>query len=245
MHFKKNGFVVLPLILILAVSTTIAFVVYKNKVSKKTNESTNQVNLEIKPSGSPSTSPIGSGLKKKSTTQPTLKPTDSPSINQNTSQNSNVSSNSTPAPTTKVMVPTPTPTYQPTSPPSNTNTPNPTLSGNVTVSTTNVNVTLSRSNGGSFIYGPGFSINNGTSGQIGFCLLGDGNQGRGFKTASGGMNKGQTLNIETYINADYYPNGVYTGYNTLKYAIGSNCPDGITVGVINYTINLVDWFCGG
>jgi hypothetical protein len=86
------------------------------------------------------------------------------------------------------------------------------------------------------LYGPGFTITNKIAGGFQIKNL-QPTQGVGFYESSGGLQKGQTMKIHTYINPDK-PNGTYTGSILLQYMNSQgNWVDGPT---IQYSIILVD-----
>lgn len=182
--------------------------------------------------------PSPTGVRKKNIPPQSQHPTATPTSAQTTPSDSQPSSTSTPKPTTKpaaTHTPSPAPTseavYAPTATPA----------PSVSVNTTSVSVTLSRAQQiGGFIYGPGFTLTNGTSEVISFCLIDNQvSQGEGFRQSSGGLGPNSSTNIQTYINTNK-SNGVYTGSSTVKY--GSNCSStsGTVVATVSYSITLTD-----
>jgi hypothetical protein len=145
------------------------------------------------------------------------KPTAAPSSN-----NSQPSSSTPPSTTAPAGSPTPQPSPTPLEP--------------LTVSTTNVVVTLKRSdsNGGN-IYGPGVILKSNTA--TGFMSQSQQVvQGQGFHSSSGGIHVGTSFENKTYINPNK-PNGTYTGSELIYYHLDGNWIAGPTV---NYSITLVD-----
>lgn len=119
-----------------------------------------------------------------------------------------------------------TPTAQPTS----------NSSGTITVDTTSVNITLSRTNAQyGLVYGSGFTVT--SQGATGFQVhYNEPTQGQGFSTSSGGMTAGSSSTIKSYINVNK-SNGIYTGSAVIEYMKDGSWLAGPTV---SYSITLTN-----
>lgn len=221
---KQSGFV-LPIILIVLLLVAVGYGVSQYGNKKSSNVSS-PVPVAVDSTSTPtvisSATPI---LKPKiviKTSTPTSKPL-ATSVSSSTS--------------TKTVLPIPTGLTN--SVVNTLTSPSPTIStdtsGTITVSTTSVNVTISRSGSTGSLYGSGFNII--SQGATGWSLYNnDGTSGQGFYETSGGITPGGSQNIRTYINSNK-TNGVYSGSYLVKYSKNGTWQSGPTV---TYSITLTD-----